>query len=85
MTQIFDLIPTNGRKSFGGKAKVRQENNVSELISFNTIVARYFHETNKVDIYGYFSPTTIQHQNAFLTFYGFDTMTKKEIENSPKN
>ena len=35
--KTFDLVQTNGRKSFGGKAKVRQENNVSELISFNTV------------------------------------------------
>jgi len=78
---IVELTPTNGRKSFGGKAKIVTQNNVSELQSYNTIVARYFHETNKIDIYGYFSQTTASHINAFLSYYGFETMTKKEIEN----
>ena len=80
MIQIFDLTQTNGRKSFGGKAKVRQENNISELLSFNTVVATYNHLENKVYLDGYFSPTTMQHQNAFLEFYGFDKLNKQEIE-----
>jgi len=78
--QIFELTPTNGRKSFGGKAKVIVENNVSTLISYNTVVATYNHLENKIYLKGYFSPTTMQHQNAFLEYYGFDKLNKHEIE-----
>ena len=35
----FDLVPTNGRKSFGNKAKVIVKDNISTLISYNTEVA----------------------------------------------
>ena len=31
--QILDLIPTNGRKSFGGKAKIHTEGDIIKLIS----------------------------------------------------
>jgi hypothetical protein len=30
---------------------------------------------------GYYSVTTGTHINTFLDFYGFDTCTKKELEN----
>jgi hypothetical protein len=35
-----------------------------------------------MSVYGSFSLTTAKHINTFLIFYGFDTMTKKEMENS---
>ena len=78
--KTFDLTPTNGRKSFGNKAKVIVQDNVSTLISYNTEVASYDHLKNKAVLNGYFSPTTMQHQNAFLEFYGFDKLNKQEIE-----
>ena len=81
MEQIFELVPTNGRKSFGNKAKVIVQDNVSTLISYNTEVASYNHLEGKIYLNGYFSPTTMQHQNAFLEFYGFDKLNKQEIEN----
>lgn len=37
--KIFELTPTNGRKSFGGKAKVIVENGIAKLLSYTTIVA----------------------------------------------
>lgn len=77
----FELQPIDGRKSFNNKCTVEQEGNISRLISFTTEVATYDHKTNKVDVKGYFSPTTARHINAFLQFYGFDTYTKKELEN----
>lgn len=79
--KTFSLNPTNGRKSYGNKATVIENDNISVLMSYNTEVATYNHLTNKMQINGYFSPTTAQHQNAFLDFYGFDTCTKKELEN----
>ena len=37
ITQIYDLAPTKGRKSFYGKAKVLMLNNGSEVLqSYNT-------------------------------------------------
>jgi hypothetical protein len=54
----------------------------SDLISYTTKVASYNHITNEINIYGWFSSTTAKHINTFLIFYGFDTMTKKEMENS---
>ena len=51
----------------------------SDLISYGLRVASYDHKTNEISIYGYHSLTTGKHINLFLEFYGFDTMTKKEI------
>ena len=79
--KTFDLVPTNGRKSFSGKAIVKQNDNISVLTSYNTKVAQYDHNTNIITVNGYYSPTTASHINAFLNFYGFDSCTKKELEN----
>lgn len=39
--RMYDLIPTNGRKSFYGKAKVEIDDNGTEtLISYNTPIMR---------------------------------------------
>ena len=52
----------------------------SDLISCTTRVASYNHNTNEMSVYGWFSKTTASHINAFLEFYGFETCTKKELE-----
>lgn len=82
--QSFKLEPINGEKSFYGKAIVIAENNVSKLKSYDTIVAVYNHETNEMRVNGWYSMTTARHINAFLNYYGFDTCTKKELENYNK-
>lgn len=79
--KTFELTPTNGRKSFYGKARVIEENGVSQLESYDTIVAEYNPRGNKVRVFGYYSPTTATHINAFLNYYGFDSCSKKELEN----
>jgi hypothetical protein len=79
--KIFDLHPTNGRKSFYGKCKVMEDNGVSKLLSYDTVVAEYNHSENKMKVHGYYSPTTARHINAFLSYYGFGTCSKKELEN----
>lgn len=89
-SKYFDLIPVNGRKSFNGKAKVHQYTNdankvKSELLSYNTKVCVYSHQDNEVSFLAkekHLTATTLIHINAFLDFYGFDKMTKKEILNS---
>ncbi len=78
--KVFELTPLN-RKSFYGKCLVKQIDNISTLLSYNTEVARYNHNTNKMEVFGYYSQTTARHINAFLNYYGFDTCNKKEMEN----
>ena len=51
----------------------------SDLISYTTLVASYNHTTNEISVYSCPSNTTARHINAFLAFYGFDTMKKSEI------
>ena len=79
--KTFELTPTNGRKSFYGKCKVIEMDGVSKLLSYDTIVAEYHHETNKMIVNGWYSNATSSHVNAFLEYYGFDKCTKKEMEN----
>lgn len=76
----FQLTPVNNRKSFYGKCRVIEENGISKLQSYNTIVAEYNHAENKMKVNGYYSQTTASHINAFLSYYGFDTCNKKELE-----
>jgi hypothetical protein len=80
----FELTPVNNRKSFYGKCRVEQEGNISYLRSYQTIVAEYHHDTNTMIVKGYFSPTTATHLNTFLSYYGFDTCNKKQLENYNK-
>ena len=79
--QVFELTPTNGRKSFYGKARVIEENGVSKLLSYDTFVAEFNHKENKMKVNGKYSMTTNTHINSFLNYYGFDSCTKKELEN----
>lgn len=51
----------------------------SDLISFTTRVASYNHLTNEMQVFGWYSDTTLKHINDFLVFYGFDKCTKKEL------
>ena len=69
----------NGQ-NFYGKAKVETVNNITTLTSYETEVASYNHETNVIDVKGYYSQTTAKHINAFLEYYGFDRCDKKELE-----
>ena len=78
--KTFELTPTNGRKSFGGKCKVVENLGVSTLFSYDTEVAQYDHQTNEMKIDAYHSRTTLAHINAFLSYYGFDMVSKKELE-----
>ena len=70
----------DSRKSFYGKAVLINEGNITKLRSYSTIVAEYDHTTNKVKINGWYSATTARHINEFLAHFGFDSMSKKEME-----
>lgn len=66
----FELKPTNGRKSFYGKASViAHENGDIELRSYNTIVAR-IRNGNFERLWSGYSATTMNHVNAFLDAFG---------------
>lgn len=79
--KTFELTPINGRKSFYGKARVIEENGISKLLSYDTFVAEFNHAENKMKVNGKYSNTTNTHINAFLNYYGFDSCSKKELEN----
>lgn len=79
--KTFELTPINGRKSFNSKAKVINVGNIYKLQSYNTIVAEFNQSSNEMAVFGWYSATTAIHINAFLDVYGFDTCTKKELEN----
>ena len=65
----FELKPINGRKSFGGKARVIIENNKAKLLSYDAIVAEYDLKSKKFVINGTYSATTNIHINSFKSFY----------------
>ena len=68
--QVFELAPTNGRKSFGGKAKVIVENGVAKLLSYTTFVAEIKLDNKEYKQNGSYSTTTNNHIKAFKQFYG---------------
>jgi hypothetical protein len=68
--QVFNLVPTNGRKSFNNKAKVIVENGKAELLSYDTIVAEINLETKEFkNLWEGKSNTTSSHIKAFKEFY----------------
>jgi hypothetical protein len=70
MKNIFQLIPTNGRKSFNGKCKVVVANNKAELLSYDTIVASIDLETRHYEqIWEGNTATTNNHIKEFKQFY----------------
>ena len=84
MNITTELKPLH-RKSFYGKCHVNQYENDNELIldlvSYDTRVASYNYSTKELSIYGWFSATTARHINAFIIQFGFEPMTKKQMEN----
>ena len=75
--RVFDLSPANGRKSFYGKAKVKQSEKETILQSYNTEVCKLVNG-RFVRLWGDYSSTTLNHINAFRTLYGLPCMNKKE-------
>ena len=53
----------------------------SDLISYTTRVASYNYNRNEMSVFSCKLKTTAKHINAFLSFYGFETCTKKQLEN----
>lgn len=77
--KTYNLEPIyDTRKSFYEKAKIVIYNNIIDLVSYNTVVARI--EDGKIKVFGWYSQTTARHINEFLKQNGFKSMTKKEME-----
>ena len=74
----FELKPTDGRKSFYGKAVVRQTNGAATLYSYGTPVIRLNRDGRFSRLWAGYSATTMRHVNAFLDHYGADGMSKAE-------
>lgn len=62
----YELIPTDGRKSFYGKAVVVEDNNGNEtLYSYGTPIIKRDTSGNLERLYGGWSATTGRHIKAF--------------------
>jgi len=80
--KTFELTPVNGSKSFYGKCRVEQRDQILTLKSYDTNVAKYSKKTDSLIITKdkkHLTNTTLTHINAFLVYIGRNTMTKKEV------
>lgn len=81
--RTFKLMPIDGRKTLTNhhvNQFIVDGETISDLVSYTTRVASYNHNTNQISIYNCQSQATARHINAFLYFYGFDTMKIKDIQ-----
>lgn len=76
---MYDIVPTDGRASFYGKAKVIKDGDSKDekLYSYNTLVAEL--KDGKPVVYGTYSATTLRHIKAWLTQHGFKAENSKQI------
>lgn len=68
--KIFELH-SDTRKSFYGKCKVIEDEDVATLYSYDTKIMSYNLNTKEVETFAAYniSPTTKRHQEAFVKFY----------------
>ena len=81
-TEIYELIPKNGRKSFYGKAKVIVVGNRRYLRSYDTIMGCIDENGNAHRYSNYRSNTTGSHVKSF--FPDSAAFWKLPIEKQPK-
>lgn len=78
---ITELTPVYDRcKSFYGKAHVEEENGEKRLISYTSHVATIKDGSYVLHEKAACSMTTRRHVNEFLRQWGFDGLSKKEME-----
>ena len=76
----------DNRKSFYGKAHIREDKDGLTLISYETEVAKIVDKNNGYSIpayaiiYGTYSQTTLRHIKEFLKQNGFKAESKSQIE-----
>lgn len=69
----FEIKPTDGRKSFYGKASVSEkENGAAALRSYETTVCSIDESGKFHRHWSGYSVTTMRHVNAFLSYYGIE-------------
>ena len=77
--KTYELTPNNGRKSFYGKAIVKEDNGEKRLYSYDTLVCTIkdgeVHLTSDWD----YSATTLTHLRSFLQKEGFQADSKAQI------
>lgn len=86
-TRVYELQPQNGRKSFYGKAVVKQQGVNFDLLSYNTHVARWDSLNNKMYVTAnenHLSNTTCSHIESFFLHCGKGNVTKKQLSNYDK-
>ena len=77
--QEYYLMPRyDSRASFYNKARVRQNDDDLELISYTTRVACIYPD-NTASVYGTYSATTLRHIKEFLLQNGFKAENKAQI------
>ena len=81
-TTITELIPSNGRKSFYGKAKVINANGRNWLMSYDSIVASVDSGCKVRRHIDQISNTTSSHVKSFLSQFACD-MTPKTFRELP--
>ena len=82
-TEIYELTPRNGRKSFYGKAKIIREGNRSYLMSYETIIGCYDAEDCSYHRYSsHDSHTTRTHVLSAFPYIGKD-FWKLPLEKAP--
>ena len=67
----YELTPTDGRKSFYGKAAVLEKDNGEKVLqSYNTEVCKITSNGEFVRLWSGYSATTMRHVNSFLQLVG---------------
>ena len=74
MAKSFELVCTDGRASFYGKAVVLDEGTTLTLLSYGTKVAKItenpYGQRTFERLWSGYSATTMRHVNAFIDLYG---------------
>lgn len=78
--KIYELLPTNERKSFYGKAKVIEYGDEKFLQSYNTIVCKIDKNGKFVKMWNGYSATTMAHINSFADLFNINGHGKKWYE-----
>lgn len=80
--KTFELVPTNGRKSFYGKAIVKETDNFIVLESYGTEVAGYNKEDKVLEVTKneeWLTATTLHHIRSFQEHLDYKPQSKREI------
>ena len=83
--KTFELVPTNGRKSFYGKAIVKESDNFIILESYGTEVAGYNKEDRVLEVTkneNHLTATTLNHIRSFQEYLDYKPQSKREILNN---